>query len=91
MELIIIYHTLQHCLVFVCTSTLLMTHGTTFLVLNCIQFAKIHTAEGVCSLCLWLVLDMHCEIVFAFERDDLFIYAQFLSIGVFVMLCQVSV
>lgn len=77
MELVIIYHTLQHCLVFVCTSMLLMTHGTTFLVLNCIQFAKNHTAEGVCSLCLWVVLDMHCETVFTFERYDLFIYAQF--------------
>lgn len=74
MELVIICHTLQHCLAFVCTSTLLVTHGTTFLVLNCIQFAKNHTAKGVCSLCLWLVLDIPCETVCAFERYDLYIY-----------------
>jgi hypothetical protein len=77
MELVIIYHTLQHCLAFVCTSTLLMTYGTIFLVLNCIHFAKNHTAEGVCSLCLWLLRDIHCEVVCTFERYDLFIYTQF--------------
>jgi hypothetical protein len=56
---------------------LLMTYGTAFLVTNCTQFAKNHTDEGVCSLCLWLVLDIHSETVCTCGTCDLFIYTQF--------------